>query len=503
MTAALDLQGIWKSFSGIEVLRGVDLSVRRGEIRALLGANGAGKSTLMKIAAGVYRPDKGTVAVNGETVCLRSPLDGFHAGIAVVHQETSLVPSASALQNVFMGREPMRRGLLDERAMREEYRRLADLVGVDVAPETAARNLGAAEKKLVEIMKAVARDSSILIMDEPTDSLGRPEVAMLFSVIRDLKARGITVIYITHFLSEVADLADEATVLRDGEVVATRPAGELRIDELVRLILGRQGPSPAAVARTRAETTRASASSPLLELHGLSRPGEFEEVSLSLARGEVLGIVGVVGSGKTELARAIAGATRPARGSLSMAGRAIKTREPYQAISRGIGMAPEDRKAHGLFLDHPVTWNVGISSLARRSKLGLIDERAERKASAGALASLSARYASPAQKARYLSGGNQQKLVVARWLLASPDVLVLDEPTRGVDVGAKAELYEALRRLAREGRGIVFFTGEPEEALAVADRVLVMQRGRLMTPRGDRPGEDELLRCMLEVNDDR
>jgi rhamnose transport system ATP-binding protein len=495
---ALVLEGIGKSFSGVPVLRDVDLSLRRGEARALVGENGAGKSTLIKIIAGVHRPDTGRILLGGAERRFRRPLDAYRAGVAVVHQETSLVSTGTVLQNVFLGREAVNAlGVLEERRMRREFDAVCARLGVSLPHDRKVRELGAAEKKLVEIVKAFARDSSLLILDEPTDSLSHDEIRGLFRVLGDLRARGMTLIYITHFLAEVADVTDSATVLRDGAVVATRPSAQVTTPELVALMLGREAPSPAPLQ------ARAAPGESVLSVRDLGRRGEFSGVSFELRRGEVLGVVGVVGSGKTELARTLSGACRPHRGEIRLRGQVLRARSPRQAVRAGVGMAPEDRKTQGLILEHEVYKNITLASLGRVSRAGVVRGAAERAAAQQSVRALSVKCASLAQRVKFLSGGNQQKCVVARWLLAAPPILVLDEATRGVDVGAKAELHAIVRRLAREGRSVVYLTGEAQEVLAVADRVLVMQRGRVRSVHEVPPAEDVLLREMLEVSDER
>lgn len=495
LQAALALEGISKSFSGVRVLQDIDLSLGKGETRALIGENGAGKSTLIKLIAGVHRPDAGRILIEGVPRHFRDPLDAYHAGVAVVHQETSLIPTATAVQNVFLGRERLRGPVLDERRMLREYDEVAARLGVAIPPHRRISALGAAEKKLVEIMKAFARKSSLLILDEPTDSLSRHEIDALFTVLRDLKAHGVTMIYITHFLGEVGTIADSATVLRDGRVVATRPTDGLSLRELVSLMLGREpARRETAIRRDRGEVK--------LSVRGLGRRGEFSDVSFEVRKGEVLGIVGVVGSGKTELARALSGATRPHCGEVILDGRRLRAASPRRIIRAGIGMAPEDRKSDGLILDHSVLKNVTLASLDRFSLLGVVRGARERRAVEAGLASLSTRYASLGQRAKFLSGGNQQKLIVARWLLSAPDILVLDEPTRGVDVGAKAEIHAIVRGIAAEGKSVIYCSGEAPEILAVADRVVVMQKGRVKHVHEELPPEESLLHEMLEVNDE-
>jgi ABC-type sugar transport system ATPase subunit len=494
---ALALEAINKSFTGVRVLQDIDLSLRKGETRALIGENGAGKSTLIKLIAGVYPPDSGRLLIEGRPKHFRNPLDAYLAGVAVVHQETSLVPTASVLQNIFLGRELLHGPkVLDERRMLREYEEVSTRLGVSILPNRRVAELGAAEKKLVEILKAFARRSSILILDEPTDSLSRHEIDALFAVLMDLKSHGVTMIYITHFLGEVGAIADSVTVLRDGRVVADKPVAGLSVRELVSLMLGRE-------PLHREAAIRGDHGKIKLSVCGLGRRGEFSDVTFDVRKGEVLGIIGVVGSGKTELARALSGASRPHEGEVFLDGKKLRNPTPRKAIRAGIGMAPEDRKSYGLILDHSVLKNVTLASLDRFSVFGVIRGAAERKAVAEKLATLSTKYASLSQRSRLLSGGNQQKLIVARWLMAAPDILVLDEPTRGVDVGAKAEIHAIVRRIAAEGKSVIYCSGEALEILAVADRVVVMQKGRVKRIHEVAPPEEALLHEMLEVADER
>jgi len=492
---AIELSGIYKSFSGVDVLKNIDFSVGKGEIRALLGANGAGKSTLIKVATGVYLPDRGGIKINGQACSFKSPIDSFNAGIAVVHQETSLIPTSTALQNVFMAREYKKASfILDEKTMLKKYNQLAQKLNVNVAPDKIVRELGSAEKKLVEIMKAVSRNSSIIIMDEPTDSLSKNEVDSLFRLILELKNAGITIVYITHFLEEVAKIADTVTVLRDGQLIDTLPAKGLSTFHIVNLILGKE------IMTREAEERKHVSKTARLSVKNLSRKNEFSAINFDLYPGEVLGIVGVVGSGKSELANTLAGAKIVHGGQIELNGQPVILKNPNKAIKLGIGLAPEDRKTQGLFLDHDLGFNVSLPSLKRFSRHGIISKKKEKLAVKAELDRLQTSYSSLTQKARYLSGGNQQKCVLGRWLMAAPGILILDEPTRGVDVGVKSELYNMVRQLSEKGNSIIYCSGEPEEILAVADRIMVMQKGKIKKQYDTKPLERELLNAMLEVN---
>lgn len=464
-------------------------------MKGLVGANGAGKSTLMKIASAVYTPDEGRIFVGGKPGVFHKPIHAYRAGISVVHQETSLVPTATVVENVFLGRERLRGAVLDEKRMLEEYAVLANRFGLGIPATTKARDLGAAQKKLVEIVKAVARDSRIIIMDEPSDALSRKEAEALFSVVRELKGRGVGIVFITHFLEEVASVCDCATVMRDGRVVASRVSAQLPVADLVSYMLGHASASRKAVVSKPAGAVT-------LRVKNLSRRREFDGITFDLHEGEVLGVAGVLGSGKTELAKALCGASRPHQGQLELKARPLKARTPAEAARRGIGMAPEDRKATGLVAEHTVRQNISLSSMAAVSRFGFVNRGLERKRCTGIASRLEIAYSGLEQRIKFLSGGNQQKCVLARLILAAPDIMILDEPTRGIDVGAKEEIYSIVRSLAGEGKSIVYCSGDPEEVLAVADRVLVMQKGRLKRTFNTVVSSDELLQEMIEVNDE-
>ncbi len=492
----LDMKGISKNFPGVRALDRVDFHLEKGEVVALLGANGAGKSTLMKIVAGVYQADEGQLFLHGKAAVFRKPIHSYKAGISVVHQETSLISTASVLENIFLGREYLKGpGILDERRMLREYEAVSARFGLSIAPRVKIRDLGAAQKKLVEIMKAVSRESHILIMDEPTDALSRHEAETLFTVVRDLKTQGMSIVFITHFLEEVASVADSATVIRDGKLVADRAPASLPVQDLVTYMLGYK-------AVPRPVNVREKTGAVELSVRELSRRREYAGISFDVHRGEVLGIAGVVGSGKTELARTLSGASVYHGGSMSMKGNKVYFRAPSDAVKGGIGMAPEDRKTDGLILEHSVLHNVSMASVGHVSRFGYILAGKEKKASVVAAARLGVKYTGLNEKIKLLSGGNQQKCVLARWILAAPGILVLDEPTRGIDVGAKEEIYEIVRSLAAEGKSVVYFSGDPAEVLAVSDRVLVMQKGKAKRLYETPPGEEELLREMIEVNNE-
>jgi ribose transport system ATP-binding protein len=468
----LDMRGIVKSFPGVQALRGVDLVLHRGEVLALLGENGAGKSTLMKILGGAHVPDAGTVAINGAPVAIRTPIDARRAGVAVIYQEFNLVPALTAAQNIFLGREPTRSGLICKHEEEERARRLFQRLGIPVDPAARCRELSVAQQQAVEIARALAGDSPLLVMDEPSATLTPPEVAQLFQVIRDLKAHGIGIIYISHRLEEVFAIADRVTVLRDGEHVGTYPVGQVDRDRLIALMVGR---------RLDQEFPRRQPSigPPRLVVRDLRRGSQVRGVSLTVRRGEVVGLTGLVGSGRTETARLIFGADRRDGGSFELDGRLLDIRGPRDAIRAGIGLLTEDRKAQGLVLKHSVRANFGLPNLSAFSRLGFLDRRRERQAFDDFAQSLRIKVADPEVPARNLSGGNQQKVVLAKWLQRHCEVVIFDEPTRGIDIGAKYELYLALNELAAAGKAILLISSELPEVLGMSDRILVMHEGRI------------------------
>lgn len=490
---ALSLRGITKRFGATRALSGVNLDIASGESHALLGENGAGKSTLIKIIAGVFPPDEGSLELQGRRVSFRTPSEAFDAGLAVIHQETSLVGALSVLENVFLGDEPVTRGFprCDWGAMERRYRDLAERVGSEIPPRARVRDLGSAERKIVEIMKALHRESRILIMDEPTDSLTEAEAERLFSIMDGLKAQGVTIVYITHFLDEVFRSCDRATVLKDGSLVATVEVASTEKRQLIRMMVGRD-------VETGSVSSGAGDGKVLLDLRGVSVPGRVHDVSLQVRAGEVVGLIGVVGSGKTELARAAYGSGPRSAGTISVAGAPRAPRSPAAAVRMGVGMVGEDRKAEGLVMGKSIRENATLSSLGFYSRLGVVSRKKEREAVTSLVGKLAVKCSGIDQRVSDLSGGNQQKVVLARWMDADPPVLIMDEPTRGVDVGAKAAIYDIVRNLAEAGKAVLFISSETSEILQVADRILVMRKGRVREEFPATVTEDRLLQAMLE-----
>jgi ABC-type sugar transport system ATPase subunit len=471
----LEMRGICKSFPGVRALDHVDLTVQRGEVHAIVGENGAGKSTLMKILAGAYSRDKGEILFNGSPVEIHNPLEAQARGIAIIYQEFNLAPHLSAAANIFIGREPRTRflGLIKRRKIREDARRLFEQLGADIDPAEEVRRLSVCCQQITEIARALSMASSVLIMDEPTSALPEAEVQMLFDVIRRLKSRGVTILYISHNLDEVFEITDTITVLRDGKRIGTRPAADLDREQVVRMMVG----------RTIEETERREGvqfGDEVLRVEGLCRDDVLQGISFSLHRGEILGIAGLLGSGRTELLRCLFGADRKTAGKVYVDGHPCDIRHPIDGVRAGMGFMPEDRKQQGLFLGLATRENVTAASLGTVARFGLINRLAERGMVDGYIKSLDIRVSSQEQKAVNLSGGNQQKVVLARWLALRPKVLLLDDPTRGIDVGARAAIHDLIVSLADQGVGIVFVSSELPEVLKISDRILAIADGQIM-----------------------
>lgn len=471
----LEMRGITKIFPGVRALREVDFDLRPGEVHVLVGENGAGKSTLIKILSGVYRSDGGTIRIAGADVRLTSPRDAQARGISTVYQEFNLVPQLSVGENIYLGQEPLRGPLrwVDRRGRLAAARQLLQALGIGVAPGAAVRTLGVAEQQLVEIAKALSRDARIIVMDEPTAALTAHEIRRLFATVRTLKSRGIGVIYISHRLEELAEIGDRVTVLRDGQRVGTAEAGGISIDEIIRMMVGRE-------LREKYPKVTVPPGEELLRVDGLTRPGVLADVSFALRRGEILGIAGLVGAGRTELALTLFGAAPSASGRVTVKGLPVQARSPREAIRAGLALLPEDRKRHGLVLVQSITTNITLPVAHRLQRWCLLDQgrmRALARRFAGAL-----RVVTPSLDRRVvqLSGGNQQKVVLAKWLATRSEIVIFDEPTRGIDVGAKIEVYQLMNALVERGAGILMISSELPEVLGMSDRILVMRQGRVV-----------------------
>jgi ABC-type sugar transport system ATPase subunit len=490
-TPLLRLRGIEKSFPGVQALAGVDLDLHGGEILALIGENGAGKSTLIKVMAGVHPPDAGRLTLDGRELRFKSPVAARRAGLAVIHQELSLVPSLSVRANIFLGRERTRGGWLRHAEERRQAAELLARVGVAVDPDARCRGLTIAQQQAVEIAKALGQSARLLVLDEPSAALTPPEVERLHDVLRQLRARGIAVVYVSHRLEELFALADRVMVMRDGRHVATRSIPEVSRSALIELMAGR----PVSDEFPRRSVARGEER---LRVTGLQRGRAVRGVSFSIRRGEVLGLAGLVGAGRTEVARLLAGADRRDAGEVVLDGRALRLRNPGEAIRSGVCLLPEDRKAQGLMLGRSVVENYSLPNLARFVRLGLLRRRPERRAFARWAEALRI-HATPERPVRQLSGGNQQKVVLARWLERNCDVILFDEPTRGIDVGAKREIYALINDLAAQGKAILLVSSELPEVLGMCDRVLVMHEGRVTGVLEDpvRATQDQVLELAM------
>jgi ribose transport system ATP-binding protein len=470
------MRGIGKTFPGVRALEDVSLDLQAGEVHALVGENGAGKSTLMKILAGAYSADSGEIAIDGKTVAIGSPRMAENLGIGMIYQEFTLVPVLNAVDNIALGNEPTNRGLLDERAARKRADAVFAQLGVDVPLNIETSSLRVAQQQLVEIAKVLSRSARIIVMDEPTAALTDREITKLFEVIRTLKAGGAGIIYISHRLEELPAIADRVTVLRDGRVIETRAAKDFPADEIIHAMVGRRLESHFP------DLPPVALDAPVvLAVRDLSRPPAVNGISFEVRRGEIVGLAGLVGAGRTEIVRAIAGADVPQSGTIEVQGRVMHIRSPHNGIAAGFAFITEDRKAQGLVLGMTVRENVTLAHLSQFvDRDQLIDRRKEEETTQEYIKQLDIRTPSSEQLVQNLSGGNQQKVVLAKWLLGNAKVFLFDEPTRGIDVGAKAEIYNLMVKLAGGGAGIVMVSSELPEALGMAHRILVIRAGRIV-----------------------
>lgn len=473
----LTISGVTKSFAGVQALKGVDLDVRAGEVHCVLGQNGAGKSTLIKVLSGAHQPDSGTIAWNGEETTIRNPIEALKLGIATMYQELDVVDGLTIAENIFLGHELASAGLLHVAATNRKASELLSRLGHgDLSPTRELGTLSAANKQIVSMARALSHDIKLIIMDEPSAVLDSEEVKKLFAVVRELTAQGIAVIYISHRLEEIREIGDRITVIKDGASMASGLAvAETPTAEIIKLMTGR---AVANVFPQRPGVPKDAAT--VLSVQGLGVRGIFSDVTFDVKAGEVVGLAGLVGSGRSEILEAIYGARVRTSGSVVMSGDELPRGSVPAAVERGIGLSPEERKSQGLILDEPIYRNVTLSSFARYAHGPLLDEGAERAVTADQIDAVQLRPADPSRITRTLSGGNQQKILLARWLAHGTSVLLLDEPTRGVDVGARAEIYALIRRLADEGVGVVLVSSEIEEVLGLADRVLVIADGAVI-----------------------
>jgi monosaccharide-transporting ATPase len=498
-TPILRMEGITKSFAGVVALAGVDLALERGEVHALVGENGAGKSTLIKIMTGAYTRDAGTILLEGKPVEFRTPEDAQDAGVVAVYQEVNLLAFRTVAENIYLGREPRRFGLIDWKRMYREAATLLARLGLEIDPRSTLGSLNIALRQMIAIARGVSFGAKVVVLDEPTSSLTEREVSILYDVIRRLKAEGTAVVYISHRFDELYTVCDRVTVLRDGKFVATRPLAGLEKLDLVCLMLGkqrdelRQGTTAFEHHDVKRDAT------PLLRAENLTRGRKLNHVTVDTARGEIVGVAGLLGSGRTETARAIFGADKIDEGQVYLEGKPLKLRSPRDAIKAGLAFLSEDRKAEGIIPELSVRENLTLAALPALTKLGIVSHAREQEIVERFMKRLGIKASSADQKIRELSGGNQQKVLLARWLCQNPKFLILDEPTRGIDIGAKGEIQELINELANSGLGVFMISSELEELVEGSSRVIVMRDGqRVGELRGKEISQDAIIHAMAE-----
>lgn len=470
----LSMKGITKSFSGVAALKNAALDLKAGEVVALMGENGAGKSTLMKILTGIYSKDSGEIQYMGQEVCFKGPAESEEAGISIVHQELNMMNDLTVAQNLFIGREEMNGFLIDDKKMNEKARELFKILKIDINPAEKIGNLTVGKQQMVEIAKAISSKAKVIIFDEPTAALTDSEIEELFKVIRDLKKQGTGMVYISHRMDEINVISDRVIVMRDGEYVGTLITKECSKDDIIKLMVGR-----AIFGEPKIASNVAKDAPVVLKCENLNRGKAVKDVSFELRKGEILGFSGLMGAGRTEVARLIFGADKKDSGKIFINGKEVSINTPQDAVAHGIGYLSEDRKRYGLIVDKSVEENTVISSLNDFVKGIFIDKAKSKEVSQKYVESLKTKTPSVSQLVKKLSGGNQQKVVIAKWLVKNSDILIFDEPTRGIDVGAKGEIYALMERLAKEGKSIIMISSELPEVLRMSDRVIVMCEGRI------------------------
>ena len=474
----LQVQNLSKAFLGMKALDNIQFDLKKGEVHALMGENGAGKSTFMKILMGMLTPDSGEIIFEGEALKKYNVNEILHKGISMIHQEILVVPELTVAQNIFLGRETNYWNWLNDKRINQKAQELLKLMGVNINAQSKIKNLSIAEMQMVEIAKAISNNAKVIIMDEPTSALSDKEVSMLFKIIKDLKSKGVAIIYISHKMDEIYEITDRITILRDGKYIATKNTSELDKNELIALMVGREIESLFPVNNSiRVETECSPA---VLSVQNLNKKGKFKDINFEVFAGEVLGIAGLMGAGRTEIARAIFGLDKFESGEITLKGQKIKIKSPQDAIKKGIGYVSEDRKALGFIPALSVKENISLSSLADFSKAWFVNATNEKEATTQLANDLKIKATSINQKVMNLSGGNQQKVVIGRVLLSSPSIIILDEPTRGIDVGAKFEIYKLIKQLTEKGVAIIMISSELPEILGMSDRILVLSKGKQM-----------------------
>ena len=488
----LELSGVNKSFPGVKALSDVHFNLKAGEVHALLGENGAGKSTLMKIISGIYSRDSGRYVIDGVELGELSPKKAQELGIAIIHQELNMCTHLTVAENMFLGREQVANGVIKQKEMNRQAKKILDQLKIDIDPKTVVKNLPVSKQQMVEIAKALSTNARILIMDEPTSALTEREIVELFRIVRDLKAQGCAIVYISHRLEELKEITDRVSIFRDGAYVATLNFNETTLDEIISLMVGRE-------IKEKFPHVVAEKGRKILELENLDA-GMVRKVSFTLCAGEIIGISGLMGAGRTELVRAIFGADPIDAGTIRLDGEVITIRHPQDAIKHGIVLGPEDRKKEGLCTELSIRENVGLANLDRVCNvLGVVRSRVEKDLTQRAISDLHVKTPSGEQLAKNLSGGNQQKVVLGKWLVRNAKVVIFDEPTRGIDVASKVEIYNIMNELKARGIGVLFVSSEMPEVMGMSDRILVMCNGRItgdLLPQ--ETTQDEILRCATQ-----
>ena len=475
MSNLLEMRKITKTFPGVKALDEVDFSLERGTVHALMGENGAGKSTLMKCLFGIYTPDSGEIYIDGKKVSYNDPKDALDSGVAMVHQELNQVSMRSVAENIMLGRFPNKYGIIDHKKMNQETQDLFDRLGLNFDPKKIIGKYSVAERQLIEIAKAVSYDAKILVLDEPTSSLTESEVDKLFEIINKLRKQGVGIIYISHKMEEILSISDFVTVMRDGKFIDCKPASELSKDEIIKLMVGRK------IDATSLKTDEYIQDEVMLEVKNLS--GKYKptvtDISFTLQKGEILGVAGLVGSRRTELVETIFGLRQKESGQIFIHGKEVENKDPIEAIKNGFALVTEERRATGIFPYAAIRLNATIANIKKYSKHSIVSDKALKEDTDKVIESMEVKTPSQSTKIMNLSGGNQQKVIIGRWLLTDPDVLLLDEPTRGIDVGAKYEIYKLIGDLAKEGKSVIFISSEMAELQMVCNRIMVMSNGRL------------------------
>lgn len=492
MEEMLRMRGIDKEFAGVKVLQNVDFSLDKGEIRAILGANGAGKSTLMKILSGIYEKTKGTIDIEGKPAAMTNPIKARELGIAMIHQELSAVPAMTVLENFYLGREIRRNGILQNKKMLAEYMKIREEMGFLISPYSKMRELSVAKQQMLEIMKTIHTDAKILIMDEPTTSLTEEEKRTLFQTILKLKKNGKTIIYISHILEEIFEITDKVTIMRNGIIIGTYKTSELTVPIISERMSGEEYTENPGLPSHCDKTQE-----PILQVKGLSTK-ELKEISFSIRPGEIVGLAGLVGAGRTELAKAIFGADKIIGGTIIMGGKKVKIRSPKVAIRNGISYISEDRKKEGLLLKQELYKNSTLIQLKQMKKRGLLNFEKEKTFAENAIRKLSIKGGTIYTTVEKLSGGNQQKVVISKWVSEDRKVLIFDEPTKGIDIKAKEEIFRIIEEFTKKGVGILFISSDLKEVIRVADKILVMQEGKILKElSGNSTSEKEILDIIL------